>query len=51
MSKGLPKDIFGLGFFLAAFSGFTVRLIIGSNTATAVGQENKAHGCHQDKNK
>ena len=51
MREGLPKDILGLGFFLAAFSGFAIRFFIGGNPATAVGKENKAHACHQDKNK
>jgi hypothetical protein len=48
MRKRLPKNILGLDFFLTAFSGITIHIIISGGPATTIGKENKAHGGHQD---
>jgi hypothetical protein len=50
MSKGLPKNILGLGFFLTAFPGIAICILISGRPATTVRKENKAHGCHEDQN-
>ena len=48
MGKRLPKNILSLDFFLTAFSGVAIHIIIGGGPATTIRNENKAHGCHQD---